>query len=102
MPRTRKKKPPNPEGNPNFYSEKNPSKLKQEGEEPANALFGIRVPTELKEGLKLVPNSVIRQALWDLLANVEQSEPLPDNSSGDTQQPEKSQQLSRQPKQTAS
>lgn len=96
MPRTRKKKPPNPEGNPNFYSEKNPSKLKQEGEEPANALFGIRVPIELKEGLKSVPNSLIRQALWDLIANAEQSEPLPDNSLGDIQQPEKSQQLLRQ------
>ena len=87
MPRTRKKKPPNPEGNPNFYGDKNPAKLKQEGEEPANALFGIRVPSELKEGLKSVPNSLIRQALWNL---IEQSEPLPDNSSDDIQQLEKS------------
>lgn len=90
MPRPRKKKPPNPEGNPNFYSEKNPSKLKQEGEEPANALFGIRVPSELKEGLKLVPKSLIRQALWDLITNYEQSESLPGNSSDDIQQLEKS------------
>jgi hypothetical protein len=87
MPRTRKKKPPNPEGNPNFYSDKNPSKLKQEGDTPANALFGIRVPSELKEGLKSVPNSLIRQALWNL---IEQSEPLPDNNPDDIQQLEKS------------
>lgn len=87
MPRTRKKKPPNPEGNPNFYGDRNPSKLKQEGEEPANALFGIRVPSELKEGLKSVPKPLIRQVLWEL---VEQSEPSPDNSSDDTQPLEKS------------
>ncbi len=67
MAKTLKRKGPNPNGNPNFKTDNHPAKLRQEGEEPANATLAIRIPMSLKLELKNIPNRVIREWLWELV-----------------------------------
>ena len=62
-----KKKPPNPEGNPNFYTDKNPAKLSQELDEPCDAKLTIRIPQRWKEKLDQIPNPDIRKHLKQLV-----------------------------------
>ncbi|AMW29702.1 hypothetical protein HFV01_02350 [Limnospira fusiformis SAG 85.79] len=52
-------------GNPNFFTDKNPSKLKQEGSQPANILFGIRVAQDLKDKLAVIPKRELRRVLTE-------------------------------------
>lgn len=59
-------------GNPNFSSGFNPSKLRQEMEEPCNANFLIRVPQSWKDKLSEIPNAEIRKHLKLLISNEEE------------------------------
>ena len=58
-------------GNPNFSSELNPTKLRQEMDEPCNANFLIRVPQSWKDKLSEIPNSKIREHLKLLIVDQE-------------------------------
>ena len=69
---TGKKKPPNPEGNPWFSTDKNPSKLSQELDEPCDAKLTLRIPKSWKNKLAQIPNSEIRKHLKLLIINEEE------------------------------
>ncbi|MDT9184609.1 hypothetical protein [Limnospira sp. PMC 289.06] len=56
-------------GNPNFSTDKNPAILRQEGENPAKALFAIRVTEEVRDKLAVIPNSELRKLLTDFANN---------------------------------
>ncbi|MEX6777891.1 hypothetical protein [Limnospira fusiformis] len=53
-------------GNPNFSTDKNPSKLTMEGPVPLSATYSIKVDEDLCQQLRAIP----RKEMRDILANV--------------------------------
>ena len=72
MPESSEKAQKQPLGNPNFYSDQNPSKLAQELDEACDAKLTLRIPQSWKEKLASIPNSDIREHLKLLIVSEEE------------------------------